>query len=91
MTDTLEAETIDLTQFKSPGVGIYGGTRDEDMERYDQIHGHKLGEKPPKEEKNENISLEDILLTDPDEPQGEDRSFQDNLVKKRNYQHVKKE
>jgi len=30
--------------FKSPGVGIYGGTRDDDLKTYERIHGHELGE-----------------------------------------------
>ena len=42
------------------------------------------------EEKNGNITLDDILLTDPDKLQGEDRSINDLLVKKREYQHVVK-
>lgn len=86
-----EKKPIDLTQFKSPGVGIYGGTREDDMKTYENIHGHKLDEKPISEEKNENISLDDILSTDPDKPQGKYKTVHDMLVKKRNYQHVKKE
>ena len=83
-----EKKEIDLTQFKSPGVGIYGGTRDEDMEKYERTHGHKLGEKPPEEEKNENISMDVDLLIDPDEPIGNNKSVYDMLVKKRDYQQV---
>lgn len=88
---TEKEKTTDFTQFKAPGVGIYGGIRDEDMKRYEQVHGHKLGEKPPEKENNENITLDDILLTDPDEPKGENKGINDMLVKKRNYGHVKKE
>ncbi len=89
-----EKPPIDLTQFKSPGVGIYSGTREEDTETYEKIHGHKLGEKPseklPPEEKNNNMTIDDILLTDPDKPQGVDKSVYNMLVKKREYQHVVK-
>lgn len=49
MTEPIIKKELDLTQFKSPGVGIYGGTRDDDMKTYERIHGHKLSEKPSKE------------------------------------------
>lgn len=86
-----EEKPIDLTQFKSPGVGIYGGTREDDMKTYENTHGHKLGEKPPEEKKEVNINTDDIdkiLLIDPDEPEGTNKSVYDMLVKKREYQHV---
>lgn len=83
-----DEKPLNLTQFKSPGVGIYGGTRNEDMEIYERIHSHKLGEKPKDEEKNEKISMEEILSTNPDEVDKNENPAYNMLVKKRNYQQV---
>ena len=83
-----DEKPLNLTQFKSPGVGIYGGTRNEDMEIYERIHSHKLSEKPKDEEKNEKISMEEILSTNPDEVDKNENPAYNMLVKKRNYQQV---
>jgi len=54
-----------------------------------------LGEEPPKNEPKSDLSdaeeeIARILATDPDAPQGEDQGLQNMLVKKREYQYVKK-
>lgn len=77
-----EEKPIDLTQFKSPGVTVK-----EPPPYLIEVSKNNREYSAP-EEKNENISIDDILLIDPDKPQGEYKTVHDMLVKKREYQHV---
>ena len=72
-------QPIDVTQFKSPGISVI-----------DPPTVVKESHYIPPTDDNMEEEMARILATDPDAPQGEDQGLQNMLVKKRDYQNVKK-
>ena len=70
-----EKKSVDLTQFKPPGTFVVEPPPDIKEVKF---HADEMDE-----------VMKKIQETDPDAPQGENKSLSDMLVKKRNYQYVK--
>jgi replicative DNA helicase len=89
-TETHIEPQIDVTQFVSPGISVV----ERSIVEFSTTVLDTNMEEPPKNEPKSDLTDDEemarILATDPDAPQEMDKGLQNMLVKKREYQYVKK-